>query len=218
MKIKTFIGGFDKNFSYLIWCRKSGYAAIIDPAVKPDEMIDAVLENDLKLKKILITHTHGDHTAYLKEWEKKFPNLVVQGYTQPMHLNNLEFSNLSHRQVVTIGKQLITALFTPGHYKDSICYWSQESNCIFTGDTIFVGRTGRTISTGSNISDLYNSVYKILLKLPEETLIYPGHHYGYSPTTTFSENKKYSPFFQCKSKSEFITVMENYEKSRLQGK
>ena len=65
-----------------------------------------------------------------------------------------------------------------------------------------------------NISDLYNSVYNILLKLPEETTIYPGHHYGHSPTTTFKENKQYSPFFNCKSESEFITVMENYERNR----
>ncbi len=218
MKIKSFLGGFDKNFSYLIWCRKSGYAAVVDPAVKPDSMIDMVLEKSLKLEKILVTHTHGDHIAYLGEWKNIFPQAVVEGHTQPPQLNNLKFRKLDHGQVVTIGRHLFTALFTPGHYKDSICYWSKDSNCIFTGDTVFVGRTGRTISAGSNINELYNSVYKILLKLPGETIIYPGHHYGHSPTTTFKENIRFSPFFRCKSKSEFLTVMENFEKSRLQGK
>ena len=98
-----------------------------------------------------------------------------------------------------MGKILILCLFTPGHYFDSICFWIKEKNVIFTGDTMFVGRTGRTISGGSDIQDLYNSIYNIILKLPMGTVVYPGHHYGFKKNITLLDNIKYSNFFKCKS-------------------
>ena len=79
---------------------------------------------------------------------------------------------------------------------------------------MFVSRPGRTIGTKSNISNLYNSIYKHLLKLPEQTIIYPGHHYGYTPSVTLKENISLSPFFQCESEKEFVKVMADYEKNR----
>ena len=214
MKVKTFQGGFDKNLSYIVWCEITGYAAVIDPAVIPYNMFDFILKNNLNIKKILITHSHHDHIAYIGDWINQYDNIKIFGYDKSVFLNEINFIDLAHQQIVTIGKQLLTALYTPGHYKDSMCYWNQNLNFIFTGDTIFVGRTGRTISNSSNIEDLYNSVYNILMELPENTIIYPGHHYGYSLTTTLKENKIFSPFFQCKSLSEFIIVMKNFEKNR----
>ena len=82
MKIKTFQGGFDKNFSYLIICRNSGYAAVIDPAVEPTLMIKLIKTKGFKLNKILVTHTHRDHIAFIKEWQDEFPSAVILGYTQ----------------------------------------------------------------------------------------------------------------------------------------
>ena len=79
---------------------------------------------------------------------------------------------------------------------------------------MFVGRTGRTVGNGSNIKNLYQSIYKILLKLPTETIVYPGHHYGFRKEITIHENVKNSNFFQCKSFNEFELVMKNFEKSR----
>ena len=79
---------------------------------------------------------------------------------------------------------------------------------------MFVGRTGRTISGGSNIPDLFNSIYNILLELPPKTIIYPGHHYGFSKTISIDDNIKLSKIFQCKSLKEFELVMKNYENNR----
>ena len=79
---------------------------------------------------------------------------------------------------------------------------------------MFVGRTGRTISQRSNIEQLYNSVYKKLLTLPNNTIIHPGHHYGYSKTITIKENIRLFDFFSCDSLQEFIIVMHNFEKNR----
>ena len=97
-------------------------------------------------------------------------------------------------------------------YYDSVCYL--VDNVIFTGDTLFIGRTGRTLSKGSNISDLYNSVYKKLLNLSGNTVIYPGHNYGSKPTMTISENIKISNLLQASGEKDFIDRMKNYEKTR----
>ena len=85
---------------------------------------------------------------------------------------------------------------------------------IFTGDTIFVGRSGRTINKHSNTSVLYKSIYNIILPLPLDTIIYPGHDYGPQQTISISDNIKSSSFFSCKNKQEFISVMEEFELSR----
>ena len=90
--------------------------------------------------------------------------------------------------------ELITAIHTPGHFPDSICFWNKKGSCVFTGDTMFVGRTGRTIGAKSNISNLYTSIYDKLLKLPPQTIIYSGHHYGFKKSITLSENIRLSSF------------------------
>ena len=109
---------------------------------------------------------------------------------------------------------MITCIETPGHYYDSLCFWNSKNKFIFTGDTMFIGRTGRTISTMSSIEDLYNSIYNILLKLPSETMIYPGHDYGYKISDSIANNIVSSNFFKCKNLEEFIILMNNYEKNR----
>ena len=119
-----------------------------------------------------------------------------------------------HHEIISLGSEIITILHTPGHYPDSLCFWNKKNKSIFTGDTMFVGRTGRTIGTKSNISHLYASIYQQILKLPEETIIYPGHHYGYTRYVTLKENITLSPFFQCDSEEKFIKVMNKYEKNR----
>ena len=91
---------------------------------------------------------------------------------------------------------------------------NKDREFLFTGDTVFVGRTGRTISQGSSIEQLYNNVYNIILKLPEKTIIYPGHNYGFSKSITIRENIINSIFFQCQSLKEFKIVMKNYENRR----
>tara|TARA_Y100001970_G_C13916262_1_gene691139 strand:+ start:133 stop:777 length:645 start_codon:yes stop_codon:yes gene_type:complete len=214
MKIKSFIGGYDKNLSYIVWCEETNYAAIIDASVKPEKMIDFIIDKNLRIKKLLITHSHGDHVCFMKDWIDYFSDIIVYGYDIKKNnyiKNNIKITN---NEIINIGNELIISLYTPGHYYDSICFWDQKNRNIFTGDTIFVGRTGRVISNRSSISDLYNSIYNVLLKLPEETMIFPGHHYGHVKQISFKDNKVISDFFNCNSESEFIKVMNNFEKNR----
>ena len=214
MEISVFQGGYDKNLCYLIWCKESKRAAIIDPSVEPLTIFDIINVENLILEKIIITHSHHDHFAFLDDFLFRFSNLKIFGYKLPVIDFSENFIGISDREIINIGKNILTAIHTPGHYPDSMCYWSGDKACLFTGDTMFVGRTGRTISRGSSIKQLYDSIYNKIYNLPKATRIFPGHHYGYSRSCTLIENQQYSPFFQCKTESEFISVMDNYERNR----
>ena len=135
-------------------------------------------------------------------------------HSNPINLSNNYCISLEHNQVITVGQSLLTTLYTPGHFADSICMWNKESKSIFTGDTVFIGRTGRVVSDTSSLEDLYNSIYNIILNLPLQTMIYPGHHYGFSKKITIKENIKNSNFFQCTSLDKFKEIMSAFEKSR----
>jgi len=214
MEINSFLGGYDKNLSYLIWCTSSKRAALIDPSTEINEIIEYVELHDLILEKVLITHTHFDHIQFLNDILVYFPNLQICGHVNPEKKIKRNYKGLNHYEILSIGMDIITILHTPGHYPDSICFWDKQNNFLFTGDTMFVGRTGRTIDKKSNISKLYNSIYRIILKLPSDTQIFPGHHYGYKQNISLHENISISDFFNCKSENEFILVMDKYEKNR----
>ena len=215
IQIKYFLGGYDNNFSYLVWCQKSRKAAIIDPAVQIGPIIDYVNENSLELEKVFITHTHGDHISYLNDLLIEYNYKLKICVSDKTEVNSFSSNNyVSHNEIIDIGFEKIKCLYTPGHYYDSMCFWSFKNNIIFTGDTMFVGRTGRTIHQGSNIDDLYHSIYNILLKLPLETMIFSGHNYGELKFDTIGNNIKNSNFFSCKNFNDFLLVMDNYEKSR----
>ena len=213
MNIECYQGGYDKNFSYLIWCEKTKLAAIIDPAVNPIKILEKINQLNLILTKILITHTHHDHYQYLTDYTYQYPNIKICCNEQSIKLfRNYNTIPIENNEIISIGEILLISLFTPGHYHDSICYWNEMEGKVFTGDTMFVGRTGRVKSSTSNIQELYHSIYKILLNLPQETIIYPGHHYGFSKTITIKNNIENSIFFQCNSLNEFIKIMHRFEK------
>ena len=214
MKIKSFEGGYDKNLSYLIWCQTTNIASIIDPSVKIDKILIKIKQNNLKLTSIFITHSHHDHISYLNDFIKKYPKLII-------YINiNSEFDHpnvkkTKHNQRIQVGSSTIQCIETPGHFYDSMCFWNPEDKMLFTGDTIFVGRTGRVVSHRSNIKDLYNSVYNVILKLPIETIIYPGHNYGLKKLISINDNIAISNFFQAKNLKEFTNTMEKFEKNRI---
>tara|TARA_B100000029_G_scaffold178688_1_gene176067 strand:- start:183 stop:833 length:651 start_codon:yes stop_codon:yes gene_type:complete len=212
MKIKSFQGGYDKNFSYLVWCEKTKFAAIVDPSVPSNEIIEQIEKLNLTLVKIFITHTHFDHIQYLEDFIFKFPNIEICCHEKSINLfKKHNVRGLINNETVFLGELLLIAMHTPGHYHDSICYWLKDQNILFTGDTMFVGRPGRVKSKTSNIKDLYHSIYNEIFSLPEKTIIYSGHNYGYSPTITIKKNREISNFFSCISIEEFIKEMEKFE-------
>jgi glyoxylase-like metal-dependent hydrolase (beta-lactamase superfamily II) len=209
--IQSFEGGYDKNYSYLLSCLETISSIIVDASLELSRLQPFIKTRPAA---ILITHSHHDHIKYINEYIEKYPEIKVIGHPKSK-LNNTSESNylpMEDSSVFKLGGLEIKTIHTPGHYYDSVCYL--VDNVIFTGDTLFIGRTGRTLSKGSNISDLYNSVYKKLLTLPGSTIIYPGHNYGSKPTMAISENMKISNLLQASGEKDFIDRMKNYEKTR----
>ena len=117
MNVKYFIGGYDKNICYLVWCDESKYAAIIDPSVEINPILEFIEANNLILDKVLITHSHHDHIRYLKDILNQYNLLKVY----MSHLSSSKFNclPLNDNQIINIGTEIITVLETPGHYSVS---------------------------------------------------------------------------------------------------
>ena len=209
--IQSFEGGYDKNYSYLLTCLETISSIIVDASLE-----SSIIQPFIKSRPdaILITHSHHDHIKYINEYIEKYPEIKVIGHPKSKLNENSEinFMPVKDNSMFKLGSLEIKIIHTPGHYYDSVCFLVE--NVIFTGDTLFIGRTGRTLSKGSNISDLYDSVYKRLLNLSSNTIIYPGHNYGSKPTMTISENIKISNLLQASGKKDFINRMKNYEATR----
>jgi len=212
--IRSFKGGYDDNLTYLVSCMRTGNQFLVDASIQLNQ-IDGFI-NKRGLIALFITHTHGDHIAYLDEYLDAFPNLVVMVYKESEHKINSDYIKpVKQNDIVTVGQLTVEILYTPGHYNDSICYYID--GVLFTGDTLFVGRTGRTISKGSDIKKLYKSVYDTILDLPESTMIYPGHDYGPKMSITIKENISISPLLRAEDEDDFIKRMAQYEATRSIG-
>ena len=211
--IRTFKGGFDKNLSYILKCMRNNIEIIIDPAIKPDIIIPFLKTPPVA---ILVTHTHMDHISYLDEYLSIYPEIKVIGHPKSKIISlNDNFIPVNDNSLINIGDLNIKIIHTPGHYFDSICYYLQ--NIIFTGDTLFVGRTGRTVDKKSDIEKLYDSVYNKILPLPPETIIYPGHDYGKKLSISIEDNIQISKLLRAKSKNDFYDRMSEYERTRKIG-
>ena len=211
--IRTFKGGFDKNLSYILKCMRNNIEIIIDPAIKPDIIIPFLKTSPIA---ILVTHTHMDHISYLDEYLSIYPEIKVVGHPKSKIISLKDnFIPINDNSLINIGNLNIKIIHTPGHYFDSICYYLQ--NIIFTGDTLFVGRTGRTVDKKSDIEKLYDSVYNKILPLPPETIIYPGHDYGKKLSISIEDNIQISKLLRAKSKNDFYDRMSEYEKTRIIG-
>jgi len=214
MNIRTFEGGLDRNFSYLLWTDGAPGAVLVDPATSAEPVRAALDESGVQLSHILITHTHGDHLVALEAWTGRLPAITVWGHVTPLRQDIEQYRGIPDGEELSVAGLRFRLIETPGHYPDSVCWHELTSDSLFTGDTIFVGRTGRTVGGLSDIGALYRSVYRRLLTLPPEIVVYPGHNYGPAPSATIGELIGRYDFFGCRSESEFREVMARYEGSR----
>ena len=210
--IRSFKGGYDDNFQFILTCLQSRAQMCVDAAL-PFETVRPFINGAFVA--MLITHTHGDHIAFIDEYLEAFPELLIIVHEDSAgRISALNVHPALDGEQIQVGQLLIDVLHTPGHFPDSCCY--KLENVIFTGDTLFVGRTGRTVSQGSDTGKLYQSVYDKLLTLPQDTIIYPGHDYGRSPTITLAKNIEISPLLQAANEQDFIERMAAFEASRNQ--
>jgi len=204
---------FDKNsstYTYLIASAKGREALIIDPVLENiEQYIKLLNELDLKLVKVIDTHIHADHITAASKLKNKTNCTTIMGEHTPSNVVEIKVKD---NEIIYVDKLEIKVIYTPGHTKDSYSFLMNDY--LFSGDTLLINGTGRTDFQGGNSEDSYNSIFNRLLKLPEETLLYPAHDYNGKTVSTIGKEKKFNPRLQVNSVNEYIDIMNNLNLSK----
>ena len=204
---------FDKKtstYTYLIASAKGREAVIIDPVLENvDEYIQLLKELDLKLVKVIDTHIHADHVTGATKLKQATNCITLMGEHTPADMVEIKVKD---NELIKIDGLKIKSLYTPGHTSDS--YSFLLDNYLFSGDTLLINGTGRTDFQNGSSKDAYNSLFNNILKLPEETLVYPGHDYNGKFSSTIGNEKKFNPRLQVKSVDEYVEIMSNLNLSK----
>jgi len=204
---------FDKSsstYTYLIASAKGREALIIDPVLENiEQYIKLLNELDLKLVKVIDTHIHADHITAASKLKNATNCTTIMGEHTPSDTVEIKVKN---DDIICVDKLKIKVIYTPGHTKDSYSFLMDD--CLFSGDTLLINGTGRTDFQGGNSEDSYNSIFNRLLKLPEETLLYPAHDYNGQTVSTIGKEKKFNPRLQVNGINEYIDIMNNLNLSK----
>ena len=201
MKVHQIQVGGMQNFSYILEDEETEEAIIIDPSWDLENIEQAIKRNDLKIKYIVNTHHHFDHTLGNEAMAKLTGAKIIQH----------EASELKHDLTVTDGDKItfgdseLSIIHTPGHSKDGICLVGDGK--IFSGDTLFVGNCGRIDLPGGSSKELYRSLFEIISNLDDNLVLYPGHNYGPTPTSTLGKEKATNFVMQKRTEQEFTAIM-----------
>src|SRR6201995_745406 len=193
------------TYTYILASRQGGEALIIDPVLeKVDRYLQLVRELDLKLVKAVDTHLHADHITGLGALRDKTQCITVMGEQTKADVVSMR---LSDGDRLTIEGVMLDVIYTPGHTDDS--YSFIMSDRVFTGDTLLIRGTGRTDFQNGDARQQYESIFGRLLKLPNETLVYPAHDYKGDTVSTIGEEKAFNPRLQVKSVDEYVALMNS---------
>jgi glyoxylase-like metal-dependent hydrolase (beta-lactamase superfamily II)/rhodanese-related sulfurtransferase len=191
------------TYSYLLASRKGGEALIIDPVLeRVDRYLQLVKELDLKLVKAVDTHIHADHITGLGALRDRTHCITVMGEQARVDVVSMR---VTEGDKLTIEGLALDVLYTPGHTDDS--YSFAMADRVFTGDTLLIRGTGRTDFQNGSARAQYESLFGKILKLPEETLVYPAHDYKGDTVSTIGEEKRCNPRLQVTSPDEYVELM-----------
>src|SRR5919206_3742783 len=191
------------TYTYLLASRRGGEALIIDPVLeKVDRYLQLIRELDLKLVKAVDTHLHADHITGLGALRDRTHCITVMGEQTKADVVSMR---LSEGEKLSIEGLSLDVLYTPGHTDDSYSYLMDDR--VFTGDTLLIRGTGRTDFQNGDPRQQYESIFGRLLKLPNETLVYPAHDYKGDTVSTIGEEKAFNPRLQVKSMDEYVALM-----------
>src|SRR5215203_3528244 len=193
------------TYSYLLASRRGGEALIIDPVLeKVDRYLQLVKELDLRLVKAVDTHLHADHITGLGALRDRTHCITVMGERSQADIVSMR---LGDGDRLTIEGVSLDVIYTPGHTDDSYSFLMQDR--VFTGDTLLIRGTGRTDFQNGDARAQYDSIFNKLLKLPEETLIFPAHDYKGETVSTIGEEKAFNPRLQVKSVDDYVRLMNS---------
>jgi glyoxylase-like metal-dependent hydrolase (beta-lactamase superfamily II) len=198
------------TYTYLIASAKGREAVIIDPVIENvNEYIQLLKDLDLKLVKVIDTHIHADHVTGASKLKEVTNCSTLMGEHTPADAVEIKVKD---DELIDIDGLNIRSIYTPGHTSES--YSFLLDNYLFSGDALLINGTGRTDFQNGSSKDSYYSIFDKLLKLPEETILYPGHDYNDEKASTIGKEKKFNPRLQVKSVDEYVEIMSNLNLSK----
>jgi glyoxylase-like metal-dependent hydrolase (beta-lactamase superfamily II)/rhodanese-related sulfurtransferase len=193
------------TYSYLLASRAGGEALILDPVLeKVDRYCQLLRELDLRLVKAVDTHLHADHVTGLGELRDRTHCVTIMGEQTKADVVAMRVAD---GDKVMIEGLSLGVMYTPGHTDDSYSYLMGDR--VFTGDTLLIRGTGRTDFQNGCARAQYDSIFGRLLKLPDETMVFPAHDYKGDTVSTIGEEKRFNPRLQVRSVDEYIELMNN---------
>jgi glyoxylase-like metal-dependent hydrolase (beta-lactamase superfamily II) len=207
MVIKQYEVGNFNVFCYLLGDEEAQEGLLIDPADDADWLLSEAESYGLRIKTIVNTHGHVDHVMGNQEIVRRTMARIVIHEKDAVRLRQppsylLEMFHatpsppadllVKHGDVIQVGHMDLQVIHTPGHTTGGMCLY--QEGMVFTGDTLFVGSVGRTDFPGSSWEELESSIRNKVYVLPENTVVYPGHNYGPTPTSTIQYEKHNNPF------------------------
>ena len=193
------------TYTYIIASAKGREAVIIDPVIENVESYISILnELELKLVKVIDTHIHADHVTGASKLKQSTNCSTIMGEHTPADTVDIK---LKDDDIIKIDQLEIKAMYTPGHTSDSYSFLMNKY--LFSGDTLLINGTGRTDFQNGSSKDAYNSIFNRFLKLPEDTILYPGHDYNSKVSSTIGNEKKFNPRLQVRNVDEYVELMSN---------
>lgn len=204
-QIHTLALGVMDNFVHIVADCSTGEAMVVDPAWDVAEIEKVLIDNQWTLTGILLTHSHADHIAAVKD-VLSFADVPVYITAEEFRLGFLRITKkptyIKDNDVIQLGKTEIRVMATPGHTVGSACYWINGKDLI-VGDTLFVDGCGRCNFLESDVEKMYESLQR-LKSLPDEVVIHCGHHYGQKKTDTLGNQRKTNPYLLIDDRAFFI--------------
>ena len=193
------------TYSYVLASRAGGEALILDPVLeKVDRYCQLLRELDLRLVKAVDTHLHADHITGLGELRDRTHCVTIMGEQSKADVVAMRVAD---GDKVMIEGLSLDVMYTPGHTDDSYSYLMGDR--VFTGDTLLIRGTGRTDFQNGSARAQYDSIFGRLLKLPDETMVFPAHDYKGDTVSTIGEEKRFNPRLQVRSVDEYVELMNN---------
>jgi glyoxylase-like metal-dependent hydrolase (beta-lactamase superfamily II)/rhodanese-related sulfurtransferase len=191
------------TYTYLLASRRGGEALIIDPVLeKVDRYLQLIRELDLHLVKAIDTHLHADHITGLGALRDRTRCVTVMGEQSGVDVVSMRVADGDR---LTIEGLALEVIYTPGHTDDSYCFRMEDR--VFTGDTLLIRGTGRTDFQNGDPRAQYESIFNRLLRLPEETLVYPAHDYKGDTVSTIGEERRCNPRLQVRGVDDYVALM-----------
>ena len=193
------------TYTYLIASDKGREALIIDPVIEHTEIYTKELKDlDLKLVIVIDTHIHADHITGLNELSKIYNCSKIMGEQSKSEVIDVRVKNEDKIKIENIE---LNVIYTPGHTDCSYSFLMNDR--VFTGDTLLINGTGRTDFQNGDAKEQYNSIFNKLLKLPENTYVYPAHDYNGKKFSTIGEQRSNNPRLQVSSVDQYVEIMNN---------